>query len=159
MFARLFYWESQQKKICKFIKSISREDLDQDITSISARENYVIGSEIKNNLPNDSRYYKLYFYDYERGQDPNEYFISRKVTAGILEVNKNGQLTILDNNFNMKETIAGFIFDTDEGLMLASKNAINNAEREMNTTRKIFAVTGCIGVAALALTAVRTFKR
>ena len=56
-----------------------------------------------------------------------------------------------------------FIFGTDidgtEGLELVTKKAIEDSEKDKILSRKINFVIGCMGVAALTLTAVQTFKK
>lgn len=165
MFARLFYWESRQVKICKFIDSISREDLDINkvyLRDIPRDDNYLFGSEIQKNQADGNRYYHLYFRDYEPEGHPNEYILSDKITKCILEVNKNGQLTFLGNDFKPIQTTVGFFFGTGHegtGLSLASKNAIEYAENDKKLSQTINIVTGCIGVAALTVTAIQAFKK
>lgn len=168
MFARLFYWESQQIKICKYINTISRENLHKEISlrDIPFNEKYLIGSATQKHQTNDNRYYHLYFLEYlPFGDSANSYIVSDKVKKGILEVDKHGQLTILDNEFNPMQTHTGFIFGTDidcpgtDCLALVSKKAVEDYEKEKIFSRNINIVTGCIGAAALTLAAVKVLKK
>jgi hypothetical protein len=85
--------------------------------------------------------------------------LSREVKKGMLEVNKKGQLIILDNNFNPMSINSRFIFDY--GLLeLHTNDVVDDYEKAKNRTRNINLITaGCVGVAALTVTAVQAYNK
>lgn len=114
-FARFCSWKSEQTRICNYIGHISDQNIAEQKINMESipsgfGKEFVIGSEIKNNLPdesNNTRYYFIHFMD----DIDHSCLCLRGMKQGILQINESGQLSILDNHFNPIKTNSSFIFE------------------------------------------------
>lgn len=148
-FARLFYFESEQARICKYLNSISIKSIEGKINSNDIPrpfgKQFIIGPEVYNiNHTGENRYYALHFID----DVTDATLCARGLKSGILEVNKTGQLTILDGNFRPMSVNSRFTFE-NRNLELHTHGWLDY----INQSRKTSLVTRCIGAASLVVAA------
>lgn len=145
-FARFFYFESEQDRICKYINGISKKNIEEEIKMNNfpcafGRE-FIIGPEThRTDCLNENRYYLLHYMDSVTHTEICE----RTIFKGILEVKKNGQLIILDDDFTSWFSHSQFIFENRE-LKLHTRVWLENRDK----ARKDAFIKGCMGAVAVA---------
>ncbi len=154
-FARLFYRESKQDLICKCINSIAKDKMEEEtiITGIPEEfgKKFLIGSKIQRKNNSENCYYHFRFID--DLIDPNMRFIRK----GILEVNKYGKLTILDNDFYPMPVKYRFIFGY--GMLELHTQERADHFNKMDHSNHIVNVAGClITAAAVGVAAYNAYK-
>lgn len=149
-FARFFHYESEQDRICKHINGIAKKTMEEKIDMNDFPhefgKQFIIGPELHNTSQDENRYYYLHFID----NIPNSLMPKRGKKKGILEVNKNGQLTILDcDDFMPLLAESRFVFEEGK-LELHTHGRLDRISQSRNNDAVI---TGCIAAVALATVA------
>lgn len=115
MFSSLFYYESEQTRICNHIDKILDKNLTENIITMDMipsgfGKEFIIGSEIENTdrfEGDESRYYIIHFID--EIEDPIR--CMRGKDDGVLQVTKQGKLNILDEHLKLKNVSSSFVFE------------------------------------------------
>ncbi|OGT49915.1 MAG: hypothetical protein A3F17_06485 [Gammaproteobacteria bacterium RIFCSPHIGHO2_12_FULL_41_15] len=108
---------TKQDEICIYLQKISTQVIDEKkamemLKHSECSDQFIIGNEIKLSLPEQNRYFQIYFEDIRMDESSFQTTPSVVFMKGIIKISKQGELTVSDDRYST-DINAKFFFENN----------------------------------------------